>query len=49
LQRLLPGVAAVFHYVGPKHDLYACLHGELTDSDDATALGRFWSEEVARW
>lgn len=43
------GRAAVFHYVGPKHDLYACLHGELAASDDAGAVGRFWSEEVSRW
>ena len=40
---------AVFHYVGPKHDLYACLHGDLTATDDRDAVGRFWSEEVARW
>lgn len=44
-----PGRAAVFHYVGPRHDLYACLHGTLAVSDDAAAVGRFWSEEVARW
>lgn len=40
---------AVFHYVGPKHDLYACLHGDLAASDNDDAVGRFWSEEVARW
>lgn len=40
---------AVFHYVGAKHDLYACIHGEVETSSDEAAIGRFWSEEVARW
>jgi len=41
--------AAVFHYVGRNHDLYACVHGEVATSDEETAIDRFWSEEVARW
>lgn len=41
--------AAVFHYVGRKHDLYACIHGEVVTTSDETAIGRFWSDEVARW
>ena len=41
--------AAVFHYVGRKHDLYACIHGEVVTTSDDTAIGRFWSDEVARW
>jgi len=41
--------AAVFHYVGRGHDLYACLHGELTTTSDPAMVDRFWSEEVARW
>ena len=45
-ERSLP---AVFHYVGRKHDLYACVHGDVVMSDDAGAIERFWSEEVARW
>jgi general stress protein 26 len=41
--------AAVFHYTGRTHDLYACVHGEVVASDDEDAVARFWSEEVARW
>jgi general stress protein 26 len=41
--------AAVFHYVGRKHDLYACIHGEVATRNDETAIAHFWSEEVARW
>ncbi len=40
---------AVFHYVGPGHDLFACIHGEVTACADETIVCRFWSEEVARW
>lgn len=40
---------AVFHYVGPGHDLYACVHGEVAVSRDEAMVGHFWSEEVARW
>lgn len=40
---------AVFHYVGPGHELYACVHGDLTVSQDQAMIDRFWSEEVARW
>ena len=41
--------AAVFHYIGRKHDLYACIHGEVTMTGDQRAIEHFWSEEVARW
>lgn len=41
--------AAVFHYVGRKHDLYACVHGDVVITDDESAIERYWSEEVARW
>ena len=41
--------AAVFHYVGRKHDLYACVHGDVVSVDDRAVVDRFWSEEVARW
>ena len=40
---------AVFHYVGRKHDLYACVHGEVVLTEDPRVVQRFWSEEVARW
>jgi general stress protein 26 len=43
------GHAAVFHYVGREHDLYACVHGEISNTHDEAAIARFWSEEVARW
>jgi general stress protein 26 len=43
------GHAAVFHYVGPGHDLYACVHGEIVVSADEGAIARYWSEEVGRW
>lgn len=39
----------VFHYVGPDHDLYACVHGDLAVSHDQATIDRFWSSEVARW
>lgn len=41
--------AAVFHYIGRKHDLYACVHGEVMTTTNDDAINRFWSEEVARW
>jgi general stress protein 26 len=41
--------SAVFHYVGRKHDLYACVHGEVALTTDDALIQRFWSEEVARW
>src|SRR4051812_3896458 len=41
--------AAVFHYIGRKHDLYACIHGEVVLTEDSAVVQRFWSEEVARW
>jgi general stress protein 26 len=43
------GHSAVFHYIGHGHDLYACVHGEVQICMDEAAIGRFWSEEVARW
>ena len=49
VQILEQGHGAVFHYVGPGHDLYACVHGEMQVSADERVVGRFWSEEVARW
>ncbi|CAN7459239.1 pyridoxamine 5'-phosphate oxidase family protein [Phenylobacterium sp. LjRoot219] len=41
--------AAVFHYIGRKHDLYACVHGEVAMTSNDDAINRFWSDEVARW
>lgn len=40
---------AVFHYVSKGHELYACIHGEISAVMDDGAVRRFWSEEVARW
>jgi general stress protein 26 len=40
---------AVFHYVSGKHELYACVHGEVAAAEDAAAIDRFWCAEVARW
>ena len=40
---------AVFHYAGPGHKLYACVHGEMTSSREQTVIDHFWSEDVARW
>lgn len=40
---------AVFHYAGPRHELYACVHGEVAVRDDRTMLERFWCADVARW
>ena len=48
-QELDGGKRAVFHYVGSGHDLYACIHGELSRDDRSDIVDRFWSEEVARW
>jgi general stress protein 26 len=39
----------VFHYAGPDHQLYACVHGKLTSDRDQTVIDRFWNDEVARW
>lgn len=44
-----PTHAAVFHYVGRDHDLYACIHGDLAVTRDESMIERFWSKEVARW
>lgn len=40
---------ASFHYAGGGHDLFACVHGELSAVADPDTAARFWSEEVARW
>lgn len=40
---------AVFHYVGPNHGLYACVHGRLALSQDQDAISRFWTDEVGKW
>ena len=40
---------AVFHYAGPGHHLYACLHGSLSVEGDAAAKRRYWSDVVERW
>lgn len=43
------GQRAVFHYAGPGHKLYACVHGEMTSSRDQADIDRFWNDVVARW
>lgn len=43
------GRRAVFHYAGPGHALYACVHGDLTSSRDQADIDRFWNDIVARW
>jgi general stress protein 26 len=43
------GRPAVFHYAGPRHELYACVHGELALHDDRAVIERFWCADVARW
>jgi len=43
------GHPAQFHYASGGHDLYACVHGDLTAVEDTDAASRFWSDEVARW
>jgi general stress protein 26 len=40
---------AVFHYAGPRHELYACIHGELATRTDAAMIERLWCADVARW
>ncbi len=40
---------ALFHYASGGHDLFACVHGELTATDDPAAAARFWDTEVANW
>ena len=39
----------VFHYAGPGHDLYACVHGKLTSSREQEVIDQFWSDELERW
>lgn len=48
-QELESARAAVFHYVGGGHKLFACVHGELSRDDRQDVIARFWSEEVAQW
>ena len=40
---------ALFHYVGADHKLYACVHGDLSVTQDQQMIDRFWSDEVERW
>ena len=41
--------AAIFHYTGEGHELYASLRGDIAAERDTAAARRFWSDEVARW
>ena len=40
---------AAFYYSGPKHSLFATMHGSLSADADTAARRRFWTPEVERW
>ncbi|WP_435165289.1 pyridoxamine 5'-phosphate oxidase family protein [Falsirhodobacter sp. 1013] len=43
------GSAAFVHYVSKGHDLWACVHGNVTISYDRAVIDRLWNSHVAAW
>lgn len=41
--------AAVLNYAAKGHDLFACIHGELSVDNDPAIVERFWSPIVSAW
>lgn len=47
--RLIRGGAAMAHFVSKGHDYFACLAGEIRESDDPAMIDKLWSKPVEAW
>lgn len=44
-----PGARAMAHFVSKGHDIWATVHGNLSQSQDRTTIDRLWNRFVAAW
>ena len=47
--RLIRGGAAMAQFVSKGHDYFACLAGEIRESDDPAMIDKLWSKPVEAW
>ena len=47
--RLIRGGAAMAQFVSKGHDYFACLAGEIRESDDPAMVDKLWSKPVEAW
>lgn len=47
--RLAPGGPAMLQYVAKEHDVFACIHANLTEEIDRAVLDRLWTNASAAW
>ena len=47
--KLAIGGPAMAQYVSKGHDLFACVHGTLSDDRDPAMVDRLWSKQVEAW
>ena len=40
---------AIMHFASKGHELFACIHGELSPDDDRATIERLWNPFVAAW
>lgn len=43
------GRRSLIHFASKGHDLFACIHGELTPDNDPEMIDRLWNPFVAAW
>jgi general stress protein 26 len=43
------GARAIMTYTAPGHDLYASVHGDLSQEESGKVVDRFWNNSVAAW
>lgn len=43
------GSAAFMHYASKGHDLWACIHGNVTVTQDRALIDRLWNSHIAAW
>ncbi|WP_128255073.1 pyridoxamine 5'-phosphate oxidase family protein [Falsirhodobacter deserti] len=49
VERAHAGSAAFAHYVSKGHDLWACIHGNISITADRAVIDRLWNSHVAAW
>jgi len=49
VQHAQNGSAAFAHYVSKGHDLWGCIHGNVTITSDQAIIDRLWNPHVAAW
>lgn len=48
-QQIEPGSRAMAHFASKGHDVWATVHGSLSQSHDRTVIDRLWNRFVAAW